>query len=131
MGVPLLVEGHDRVVAGQPLRALRLLASLCTDAPWRSRRRDGSLRLGWDAVVHHAIDGNCSLTQRRATPPVNSFEQVASIGEQMESVGNLESVGCAVAGTIRVGTGTIATDHVDAGVLTRPRRQTLGGSVRQ
>jgi hypothetical protein len=63
------------------------------------------------------VDGGRSLTQRRATPPEHPFEQFASVGEQMESVGNLDGVWCALARTISVGTGTIAADHVDAGVL--------------
>jgi hypothetical protein len=63
------------------------------------------------------IDGRRSLTKRRATTPEYALKQFASIGEQMESVGNLESVGCALARTISVGTGTITADHVDAGGL--------------
>ena len=49
----------------------------------------------------------------------------------MESVGNLDGGGCALARTIGVGAGTITADHVDAGVLTQLGRQALGGAVRQ
>ena len=49
----------------------------------------------------------------------------------LKCIGNLDGIRGALARPISVGAGTIAADHVDAGVLPQPRRQALGGSVRQ
>jgi hypothetical protein len=78
-----------------------------------------------------SVDGCGGLAQGCPPAPEHPLKQLAHIGQEVEAIGNLDGIGRALTRTVSVGAGTITADHVDAGVLSQPGRQTLGGSVRQ
>jgi len=120
MGVALPVEVHNSVIASQPVRTPLLLALLYADAPWRSSRRGGALRLRWEALADRVIDSGRRPTERCATAPDYALEQLADIRQEMEPIGNLDGVGRTLANSVGIGAGTIAADHLDAVVLPGP-----------
>jgi hypothetical protein len=77
------------------------------------------------------VDGCGGLAEGCPPAPEHTLEQLAHIGQDVEAIGNLDGIGRALTRTVGVGAGTIAADHVDAGVLTQPGCQALGRAVRQ
>lgn len=65
-------------------------------------------------------------------PPTTAEDLVhggTSVGAQMEAIGDLDGVRCALLATLRVRAGAVAHDDLDTGVMAQPVGEYLGGAI--
>ena len=79
-------------------------------------------------VCSYVVDGP---PQGSAVVLHHVAQRVADVAQQMPPVRDLKRVGRSRARSVRKGTGAVAGDHLDAGVLTQPGCQGVGPPVRQ
>ena len=91
----------------------------------------------WEGSGAAGCDGRCVGVDRRqpAKPTMDgeepAFKHLARIGEQVPSVGNLGRLTSAVGGGTSIFGGAIPRHHDDAGLVTQPARNGVGGSIGQ
>jgi hypothetical protein len=61
----------------------------------------------------------------------DAFERLAQIGEQVESISNLDSIRGASCGSTNRGRPTVARDHLDARVFSQPLLHNRGTALGQ
>src|SRR5262245_11401876 len=58
-------------------------------------------------------------------------QRIAQVAEEVPTVGNLDSLGCALRGSLDVVVGTVAGNDLDLGTSLKPLAQSLGRSLRR
>ena len=93
-------------------------------------RPDGPRRIGdrlgglFISLLGGALDG-------AVVPVDDGTDGIAEVTQQVPAIGHLDRFRRALTNSVRVGTGAVACDHLDAGMLAQPGGEGLGLPIRE
>jgi hypothetical protein len=68
---------------------------------------------------------------RCVMPADDCLDGLTEVSEKMPAIEDVDGVGCTPAHAVGIDVGAVTGDHFDAGVISQPRRDGVGLSVRQ